>query len=170
MVHTLSKLKAVLIVLAFATLTLMLAVPLQRATAVSPRALPSIVDVAVASDDFTTLVAALQCTGLDKLVSSNRQLTVFAPTDSAFADHGLDKDNVCGAFDTQTLSNILAYHVSPGQKYAVNVLNRKSVNMLNRQLALVDASVGTIANAPISATDIRVSNGVIHIIDKVMIP
>ena len=134
---------------------------------------PNIAQVAVENGNFTTLVSALQCTGLDRVVSSRfARLTVFAPTDAAFDKLGLNAENVCGTFKGRELVNILLYHVDWGVKDSDKVLSRDSLRMLNFQRAPIDASVPSIANAELNFDflNIRASNGIIHVVNDVLLP
>lgn len=135
----------------------------------------TIVEVAVAAGNFTTLVTALQVTGLDEvLASEDGTFTVFAPTDEAFSALGEDTINALLG-DLDTLSDILLYHVIAGS--AVDSMTALSlagmtVEMGNgdlAQLTLIDGAL-FIDGARIIATDIQASNGVIHVIDAVMTP
>jgi uncharacterized surface protein with fasciclin (FAS1) repeats len=128
----------------------------------------TIVDIAVDNGNFTTLATALTCTGLLPLFdgTTNRQFTVFAPTDAAFTAAGLNAGNVC-AFPG--IANILAYHVTPGVKTSQNVLNRSSMNMLNGDRAQI--ANGEIGGAALTNTlDLRATNGVVHVLSEVMLP
>jgi uncharacterized surface protein with fasciclin (FAS1) repeats len=149
-------------------------------TAISPSAsaqtqtsTPTIVGTAVAvnakTGEFSTLIAALKCTGLVKVLDSKYlKFTVFAPTDAAFKNAGVNKDTVCSAFTKRQLSNILLYHVNLGEKDSSTVLARRALLMANFQVARI--SGGTIAGQNIVDTDIRTSNGIIHIVDGVLLP
>ena len=135
----------------------------------------TIVDVALASEDFTTLVAALQATGLDAtLADESGTFTVFAPTDAAFAMLGEDTINALLG-DTDTLSDILLYHVITGSAVdAATALSLAGTNvtMANGDLApIVQTEDGlTIAGAWIVMTDIAATNGIIHVLDMVILP
>lgn len=142
---------------------------------------PNIAEVAVGAGSFNTLVTALQCTGLDKVVSSKYvKLTVFAPTDDAFGKLGLNSENVCDAFPKRDLRNILLYHVTWGTKDSSEVLIRNSLRMLNWQRAPIDATVPSIGGAMLNTStnpdgsfallDINASNGIIHVVNDVMLP
>ena len=136
---------------------------------------PSIVDTAIAvnaeTGEFSTLIAAVQAADLVDVLNGNRQFTVFAPTDAAFAELGLDAGNI-GTLDTAALTNILLYHVTTGRKDSGDVLAADSLRMLNGQRADVEVSGGsaTIDGATIVAVDIRTSNGIIHVVDGVLLP
>ncbi|MDM7860758.1 fasciclin domain-containing protein [Alteromonas sp. ASW11-36] len=138
----------------------------------------SIVDVAVENGSFTTLVAALQATGLDTvLANTDEQFTVFAPTDAAFALLGQDAiDDLL--MDTAALSNILQYHVISGatilQDAAVTVAqsNDSLVTMTNMQDAALSLSGSDLyVNASrVALADVMADNGVIHVVDQVILP
>lgn len=137
-------------------------------------ALPNIVETAVAAGSFNTLVAALQATGLDATLSSEGPFTVFAPTDTAFASLGDDTINAL-LNDTETLSDILLYHVLAGvavDSTTAISLSGQSVETANADsvsLSLVDGNL-TVNNATVITTDIVTSNGIIHVINAVLIP
>jgi uncharacterized surface protein with fasciclin (FAS1) repeats len=134
----------------------------------------TIVDVAVADGRFTTLVAALQATGLDAtLDDASQTFTVFAPTDDAF---NLLPDGTVDALlaDTDTLSNILLYHVLSGQVDAATAigLEGQAVEMVNgNSLALsLDSADLLVDTSTVIITDIVTDNGIIHVIDAVLMP
>jgi uncharacterized surface protein with fasciclin (FAS1) repeats len=131
----------------------------------------TIVDVAVAADDFDVLVAAVQDAGLVDALSGNRQLTVFAPTDEAFGE-ALDALGVGGLddIDDETLAEILTYHVVPGRRKAKSIVNADSVPTLNGAKVAVDGTDLNGGQAEIVATDISASNGFVHVIDGVLLP
>lgn len=130
----------------------------------------TIAAIASSNPNFSILVGALVCTDLVDLVSGNRQLTVFAPLNSAFTavDPTINEANVCEKLGTENLANILAYHVTPGIKDSTNVLSRNSMNMLNRDRAQIAGA--TIDGANIVGVDNRATNGMVHVIDAVMLP
>jgi uncharacterized surface protein with fasciclin (FAS1) repeats len=131
----------------------------------------TIVEIAVGNPNFTTLVAALQAAGLVDVLNGNRQFTVFAPTDAAFAKLGLNAGNI-GTLPKDQLTNILLYHVAPGERFANSVVNAKQIRMMNKQFTQVsvNSSGAFINDSQIVATDIDASNGVIHVIDTVLLP
>lgn len=152
-----------------------LVAPATVASAEKPSApSPTIVDVALAvnadSGEFDTLIAAVVAADLVDALSARGQRTVFAPTDAAFAAVGLDPSNVGTAFSKDVLTDILLYHVTPGRKYAADVVSSTSLKMLNGDRAAITLSPAAIDGAPIVATDIEASNGVIHVIGGVMLP
>jgi uncharacterized surface protein with fasciclin (FAS1) repeats len=133
----------------------------------------NIVETAVAinqqTGEFSTLIAAVSCTNLvNRLQNENREFTVFAPTDAAFAKAGLNASNVCTAFDKWTLRDILRYHITRGSVPASDVLASDELHMLNGDCAPIVGA--TIAGQNIVQTDVMASNGIIHVVDGVMLP
>jgi transforming growth factor-beta-induced protein len=104
------------------------------------------------------------------LLSQKGQYTVFAPTDAAFAQIGVTDSN-CAAV-APTVTNILAYHVAHGRRDAADVVSSTQIRMLNGQTTSISAAGGSyyINNAKILVTDVFASNGVIHAIDRVLLP
>jgi uncharacterized surface protein with fasciclin (FAS1) repeats len=136
---------------------------------------PTIVDIAAADDgEFDTLTQLVVQLGLVDALSARGQLTVFAPTDAAFeASLGLTADTVddaIAALGADTVTDIVLFHVARGARYATDVLDSSRIRMLNGDFAFVDAGEVTIDGAGIIATDIRATNGVIHVVDAVLIP
>jgi uncharacterized surface protein with fasciclin (FAS1) repeats len=128
----------------------------------------TIVEVAV-ENEFEVLAAAVTEAGLVDALSGNRQLTVFAPTDDAFNAAGITVDNV-DQVDDEFLINVLTYHVTPGRRDAQSIVTADELPTLNG--ARIDAD-GTDPNgdqADIVATDIKASNGFVHVIDGVLLP
>jgi uncharacterized surface protein with fasciclin (FAS1) repeats len=145
------------------------------AAAARPAAGPTIVDVALSvnaeSGEFSTLISAVLAAGLAEELSSVGQRTVFAPTDAAFAALGLDAASVAN-LPVDALRNILGYHVAPGRRLAADVVNARQIRMSNGGFTTVRVtSEGAYLNdSKIIATDIMTSNGVIHVIDAVLLP
>ena len=138
----------------------------------------SIVDVALANGNFTTLVAALQATGLDTVLDDpESNFTVFAPSDDAFALLGQETINSLLA-DTAALTEILLYHVLPGatvlQDGAVTIAQSVDsiVTTANTQDVSLSFTDGTlyVNKSAVSLTDITADNGVIHVVDQVILP
>jgi len=140
----------------------------------NPTQVPNtIVDVAIASGKFKTLVAAIQAAGLVDALKGNGPFTVFAPTDDAFAK--LPKgtlENLLKPENKAMLASILLYHVVPGQLMAADVVNLKQATTLDGPAINIKVSGSTVMvnNANVVATDISASNGVIHVIDTVLLP
>jgi transforming growth factor-beta-induced protein len=131
----------------------------------------TIVDIAQADGNFSTLVAALDAAGLVDTLQGEGPFTVFAPTDAAFAKLPAGTvETLLG--DIPTLSNILLYHVASGKLMAAEVAGMESLPMLSGQDAKisVDGNIVKINDAQIVTTDIEASNGVIHVIDSVILP
>ena len=132
-----------------------------------------IVDTAVGAGSFKTLVAAVKAAGLVDTLKSEGPFTVFAPTDDAFAK--LPKGTVANLLKPENkdqLIAILTYHVVAGKVLASDVVKISSAKTVNGKSALVkvsDAGV-MIDSAKVIATDIETSNGVIHVIDSVILP
>ena len=131
-----------------------------------------IVDVAVANGNFTTLVAAVEAAGLVDTLKSEGPFTVFAPTDEAFA--ALPEGTVEALLaDIPALTDILLYHVVAGKVMAADVVNLDSADTVQGQpvAITVDADGNVFVNdAQVIITDVEASNGVIHVIDAVIIP
>ena len=130
-----------------------------------------IVDTAVAAGSFNTLVAAVKAAGLVDTLKSEGPFTVFAPTDDAFAK--LPEGTVEGLLkDPAKLKAILTYHVVAGKVMAADVVNLQSATTVQGQDVKVSASGGgvMINDAKVVKTDILCTNGVIHVIDTVILP
>lgn len=150
------------------------------ATQASQGPLPTIVGTAVAvnqqSGEFSTLIAAVQRAGFVGLLDGRRQFTVFAPTDAAFAKLGLNAGNI-DTVPVPTLQRILATHVKPGRLTAAQVVRMRQIGTLSGTFLRVSVTdEGVFLRAPgtpqsqIAATDVFASNGVIHVIDTVLLP
>jgi len=130
-----------------------------------------IVATASAAGNFNTLVAAVQAAGLAETLQSDGPFTVFAPTDEAFAK--LPEGTVEALIaNPDKLRAILLYHVVPGKVMAADVVTLKSATTAQGsdvEIMLADGGV-RINDANVTATDIESSNGVIHVIDSVIIP
>jgi uncharacterized surface protein with fasciclin (FAS1) repeats len=137
-----------------------------------------IVDTAVSAGKFKTLVSALKAAGLVDALKGKGPLTVFAPTDDAFAKLEKSKPGTISALlkpeNKSKLTAILTYHVVPGQILASDVLklkNRTKVKTLNGDSITVHNKHGVrIDKANVIKTDIICTNGVIHVIDSVLLP
>ena len=132
-----------------------------------------IVDTAVGAGKFKTLVAAVKAAGLVETLKSKGPFTVFAPTDAAFAK--LPKGTVeqlLAEPGKKTLKSILLYHVVPGKVMAADVVNvKKAKTALGQKVGVrVKGKTVMVGGATVVATDIECSNGVIHIIDRVILP
>ena len=130
-----------------------------------------IVDTAVDAGSFKTLATALQAADLISTLKGQGPFTVLAPTDAAFAK--IPKADLNALLkDKEALTKVLTYHVVSGKVMAADVVKLKQANTLEGspiKINVVDGKV-TINNANVSATDIAASNGVIHVIDTVLMP
>ena len=132
-----------------------------------------IVEIASSAGMFNTLLAAAQAAGLVDVLKSDGPFTVFAPTDEAFAK--LPEGTVQELLkpeNREKLAAILTYHVVPGELMASDVLERETLETVQGQELKVWMKDGKayVDNAQIIKTDIAASNGVIHVIDTVMLP
>lgn len=130
-----------------------------------------IVSTAVAAEDFTVLASLLEKTGLVEVLQGDGPFTVFAPTDEAFAKVPEETVNALLA-DKDLLRSVLLYHVVSGEVLAEQVVGVDSVATVQGTSATVTNGYGKVKidNATIIATDVIASNGVIHVIDSVIIP
>jgi uncharacterized surface protein with fasciclin (FAS1) repeats len=160
------------------TLAAALAVP-AAASARTPAASPSIVETAIAVNSsgtyagaFDTLICLVAHNPAVLATLSERgQYTVFAPTDAAFAAIGIDRTNCSAAASTPLVTDVLLYHVAKGRRDAADVTSSSQIRMLNGEFTRISTDGGAFVNdARIVATDVFASNGVIHAIDKVLIP
>lgn len=132
---------------------------------------PDIVATAVAAGNFTTLVAAVQAAGLVETLQGEGPFTVFAPTDEAFAK--IDPATIEALLaDPEALANILLYHVVPGKVMAATAVTLTSATTAQGQnLTLEVTEEGLrVDGALVIATDIETANGVIHVLDTVVMP
>jgi uncharacterized surface protein with fasciclin (FAS1) repeats len=141
----------------------------------------TVVDVAVENDGFSTLVAAVTEAGLVETLSGEGPFTVFAPTDDAFAAAlealGLTAEELLASDD---LAGILTYHVVAGELLAADVLAAveegmgsaevETVNGATIEVTVEDGMVMLNGTATVTATDLQAGNGVVHVIDAVILP
>jgi uncharacterized surface protein with fasciclin (FAS1) repeats len=159
----------------------------EPADATTEVAAPSgtIVDAAVANPDFSTLVAAVQAAGLVDTLSSAGPFTVFAPTNAAFGKLPAGTvENLTQPAQRETLSGILTYHVVSGRVTAAALVSQiqsgggtatlttvqggtLTARLQGSNVVLTDAAGGT---STVTATDVAASNGLIHVIDTVLMP
>lgn len=130
----------------------------------------TIVDTAVSAGQFKTLVKAIQAAELVDTLNGAGPFTVFAPTDEAFAKLPAgDLDALLK--DKAKLKAVLTYHVVSGKVMAADVVKLKEAKTVNGQTVTIDAKDGVKVNdAKVTKTDIEASNGVIHVIDTVLMP
>jgi len=143
------------------------------------RAGPSIVDTAVAANSdpssplyqqLDTLISLVTTYGLAGTLDGNRQFTVFAPTDAAFAELFAQVDP--STLTAEQIRSVLKYHVLPGRKDSGAVVSSDTLKTLNGQRldVTVNANGAFVNQAEITVLDIRTSNGIIHVIDAVLVP
>ncbi len=138
--------------------------------------LGTIVDIAASIDDFSTLVAAVQAADLVETLSDEGPFTVFAPTNEAFANALAALDITADELlaDTETLKAILTYHVVAGEVDAATAITldgqtAATVNGADISISVVDGSV-MINDATVVTADVMADNGIIHVIDTVLLP
>ena len=136
----------------------------------------TVVDIATGSDDFSTLVAALEAADLVEILQGDGPFTVLAPTndafDAAFAALGITAEELLA--DTATLTSILTYHVLPLEVDSATVvsLDGQTVETVNGQsvTVTVDGSSVMIDGATVTTPDVTADNGIVHVIDSVLLP
>lgn len=130
-----------------------------------------IVDVAIANGSFTTLVTAVKAAGLVETLKSEGPFTVFAPTDAAFAKVPTATLNALLA-DKEALAGVLTYHVVAGKVMAADVVTLTEATTVQGQNVMIEVRDGKVFvdNAQVIITDVVASNGVIHVIDTVILP
>lgn len=128
--------------------------------------------VAIASTDAKTLAAAVTAAGLVETLQGEGPFTVFAPTDAAFADIQSSVDTLLQPENKAELANVLTYHVVSGKANAADLVDGQELTTVQGgtlKVSIKDGAV-TIGNATVTAADIEASNGVIHVIDTVLLP
>jgi uncharacterized surface protein with fasciclin (FAS1) repeats len=141
----------------------------------------TIVDTAIAvngaNGEFTYLIQAVVKAGLVETLDGNRQFTVFAPTDAAFDDlfETLDVDGIAD-IPASTLKAVLLYHVAPGERFSGDVLDASRVRTMSKSFLRPSIQggdpyiSGANNSAEIVLPDVDASNGIIHVIDAVLLP
>ena len=146
------------------------------ATTTAAASTQTIVDIAAGNPDFSILVEAIKAAGLVETLSGKGPFTVFAPTNEAFANAltALNTTKEKLFADTKTLTAILTYHVVVGSVMAADVvkLDGQSVATVNGAKVKISVSGSTVKvnDATVVKTDIEASNGIIHVIDSVLVP
>ena len=148
------------------------AAALALATAAIAGEKKDIVDTAVSAGSFETLVAAVQAAGLVDTLKGDGPFTVFAPTDEAFA--ALPEgtvENLLKPENKDMLTAILTYHVVPGKVMSTDLQDDMEAATVQGEAVTIDLDNGvTVEGASVVSADIETSNGVIHVIDKVILP
>ena len=132
-----------------------------------------IVDTAVGAGSFNTLVAAVQAAGLADTLKGEGPFTVFAPTDDAFAKLPAGTvEDLLKPENKDKLAAILTYHVVSGKVMAKDVMTMKEAKTVNGGMVMIsmDADTVMVDNAKVVQADVECSNGVIHVIDTVILP
>lgn len=145
----------------------------QEAQGYAPAAAPAgdIIETAARAGSFTTLAKALETAGLVATLKGEGPFTVFAPTDEAFAN--LPQGTLDALLkDKKKLTAILTYHVVPGKVGSEEVATLKSAKTVNGKELTIATTGGkvTVGNATVTQADIPATNGVIHVIDSVLLP
>ncbi len=137
----------------------------------TPAAAGTIVGVATSNADFSTLVAALKAAGLVDTLNGAGPFTVFAPTNKAFAalPAGL-LDKLLLPANKETLTKILTYHVVPAKVMAADVKPGKVKTVEGGEITITAVDGVKVDGATVTSTDVEASNGVIHVIDTVLVP
>ena len=152
---------------------LSLATALATTTALADAHTKDIVDTAVENGSFTTLVSAVEAAGLVETLKSDGPFTVFAPTDEAFAKLPAGTiDELLMPENKGKLTEILTYHVIPGKVMASDIAGKEmAVETVQGSTAEINATEGVmIDGATVVIADVEASNGVIHVIDTVIMP
>jgi uncharacterized surface protein with fasciclin (FAS1) repeats len=157
--------------IACASLALLLASASHAGTG-SSKATQDIVGVAASAGTFNTLVAAVKAAGLVETLQGPGPFTVFAPTDEAFARLPAGTvDSLLKPENKQKLADILTYHVISGKVTAADVKTMQAKTVNGQSLAIKAGASGvTVNGANVTGTDIAATNGVIHVIDSVVLP
>ncbi len=154
--------------------TLVLAVAMTAASFAGAKAADKdIVDTAVGAGSFTTLVAAVQAAGLVETLKGDGPFTVFAPTDDAFAKLPAGTvENLLKPENKDQLVAVLTYHVVPGKVMSSDLAGKKiSVATVQGTFVDIDGTDGVMVDdAEVITADVEASNGVIHVIDTVIMP
>ena len=132
----------------------------------------NIVETAVSAGSFSQLASALVATGLDETLSTGGPFTVFAPPDAAFEAFESENPGVLASLSTEQLSEVLLYHVTEGWVGAADLEDGASVPTLLEGASLsVDLSSGVVINSSsVDSANILTTNGVIHVIDEILLP
>lgn len=156
-----------------ATLAVAAAAAVGIGSASAPAAETDIVETAIAAGQFKTLATALDRAGLVSTLKGQGPYTVFAPTDAAFAKLPAGTvENLLKPENKAQLTAILTYHVVPGRVMAADVVQLKEAETVNGKMVDVNADGGSVMinDAKVTAADVTASNGVIHVIDTVILP
>lgn len=154
-------------------IALVMALPLAMTPATAGGAKKDIVDTAVSAGQFNTLVAAVKAAGLVETLKGKGPFTVFAPTDEAFKKLPVGTvESLLKPENKSNLAKILTYHVLPGKVMSKDIAGKKlQAASVQGQKISIDATNGVkVDGANVVKADIATSNGVIHVIDTVILP
>ncbi len=171
--HNSSRIRPLLLALSLGLATPLAVAAPGTAAAPASQAQSDIVDTAVAAGQFNTLAAALKAAGLVDTLKGDGPFTVFAPTDAAFAALPAGTvDNLLKPENRDQLVAVLTYHVVPGRHPAAKVAGMDEATTVNGAGLDIAATGGavTVQGARVLQADVNASNGVIHVIDKVLVP
>ena len=129
-----------------------------------------IVDTAAGNSDFETLVAAVQAAGLVDTLKGDGPFTVFAPTNEAFAELGTTVDDLLLPENQDKLQAVLTYHVLPGKVMSSDLSDMAATTVEGQDIDVSVDNGPMVNDANIVSADIEADNGVIHVIDKVLVP
>lgn len=163
------RLKSALLAVALAFGTVGYAHAHNHAAAAQTQAAGNIVEVAVAAGSFGTLATALQAAGLVETLQGAGPFTVFAPTDEAFAKIP-QADLEALLADRERLTAVLTYHVVPGKVMAADVAAGEVATVQGSNITITTEGGVRVNDANVTQTDIMATNGVIHVIDTVILP
>ncbi|MGZ4279082.1 MAG: fasciclin domain-containing protein [Solirubrobacteraceae bacterium] len=168
---TTARRAAAALVAGLAALALAAAPASARPDAAAAAAKPNLVETAVAAGNFTTLVSLVKQAGLAETLSGTGPYTVFAPTDAAFKKVPKKTLTALGK-DKAKLKAVLLYHVASGRLVAKRVVKRSSIKTLNgkRVQIRVRGQNVFVNRSKVVTADVRASNGIIHVINRVLIP
>lgn len=148
--------------------------PVQNSDVTAPAETPkTVVDIAIGSADHTTLVTAVKAAGLVETLSGDGPFTVFAPVNAAFDNLPAGTlDNLLKAENKSALAGVLTYHVVAGKVMAADLKDGQMIKTVNGQELKVTIKDGKVMinDALVTAADLSGSNGVVHVINKVLLP
>ena len=141
-------------------------------TATQPAADKDIVATAQGTKDLSTLVAAVTAADLVKTLQGPGPFTVFAPTNEAFADIQSTVDTLLKPENKDDLTNVLTYHVVPGPYPAADLKDGQELTTVqgDKLKVTIDGDTVKVGDATVAQADVTTSNGVVHVIDKVLVP
>lgn len=142
------------------------------ATQTAAAAEKDIVETAQATDDLSTLVAAVTAADLGETLKGEGPFTVFAPTNAAFADIQSTVDTLLKPENKSDLANVLTYHVVPGTYNAADLKDGQELTTVQGEKLKVsiDSETVKVGDATVAQADVATSNGVVHVIDTVLVP